>query len=194
MRLSLITVVIQAVALLPAPLAGQGLIPGDRIRVREAAAGTQPNDGQWTDASVVRLVGDTLWYESVTDSSATLLMSQSEVIAGRNYGRTAATVLGLIGAGVGAGVAYFTFEPRFETKLSEPFICLFGSCSPQPVERQVNSRETRTRVGALLGGGSGVLIGWLVGRSVWSWTPVEVTQFATSADGFTIGFSFRRQR
>ncbi len=68
-----------AFALHSAPLAGQRLLYGDRIRVRPPAPANEASGTEWTDGSVIRLAGDTLWYESPAGSLTPLSLSQNDV-------------------------------------------------------------------------------------------------------------------
>lgn len=172
-------------ALQSAPLSAQRPIYGDRIRAKPLGSAMTT---EWTDASVIRLAGDTLWYESAAGLPAPLFLSENDILVGRSYSRGGKILGGLVGAAVGAAVAYSAFEPRYESELGDVLSCFFLGCVP--TQTQANSRSEETLAGASIGAGAGVLLGWLIGRSFWSWTAVDLTHLNASAGGFAIGLTW----
>ena len=101
-----------AMAGAPSTARGRQLVAGDAIRVR-ASQSTEP-DPQWTDATVVRLTPDTLWYQA-NDIVSPISIDNVELERPslRNHRWAGLGIGALAGGAVGALAAYSSFEPRF---------------------------------------------------------------------------------
>ena len=163
----------------PSTAHGQQLVTGDAIRVR-ASRSTEP-DPQWTDATVVRLTPDTLWYQA-RGSVLPISMENAEIqraVGGKHW--TNGLRIGVLAGGaVGALAAYISFEPRFgyEDGLGAFIKVAFG-VDPGP-QVQVNSQAEETASGAVGGALIGGALGFFVGRVLGRWETVEL-------DGLTVG-------
>ena len=179
------------VAHAPSTALGQELVAGDAIRVRASQSTEQ--DPQWTDATVVRLTPDTLWYQASGSVSA---MSSDNVELKRstlrNHQWAGLGIGALAGGAVGALAAYSSFEPRFAEY--EDFIaCLFtggeAGCGPGG---QVNSRSEETAGGAFVGALTGGALGFFVGKVLGRWETVELDQITVGDGNFAISIRIRR--
>jgi len=175
----------------PSTAHGQQLVTGDAIRVR-ASRSTEP-DPQWTDATVVRLTPDTLWYQAGSSVSA---ISTDNVELKRptfQNRRWAGLWIGaLAGGAVGALAAYSSFEPRFghEDGFGALIGLLFGA-DPGP-EVQVNSRAEETAGGAVGGALIAGTAGFFVGKMLGRWETVELDQLTLGGGALSLSFRIRR--
>ena len=172
----------------------QQLVAGEAIRVRDSQS-TEP-DPQWTDATVVRLTPDTLWYQSGGSVSATSLDNvELKRPTFRNHRWAGLGIGALAGGAVGALAAYSSFEPRFGYEDGVgAFICLlfgFGRCDPGP-QVQVNSRTEETAGGAVVGALTGGALGFFVGKVLGRWETVELDQVNFGAGNLAVSMSIRR--
>ena len=173
----------------PSPAHAQQLVGGDAIRVRAS-------EGRWTEATLVRLTPDTLWYWSSSSVSAMSLDNvELKRATDRNHRWRGLGIGALTGGAVGALAAYNSFEPRFGYEdVGGAVICLlfaiFG-CDPGP-QVQVNSRAEETAGGAVVGALTGGTAGYFVGKMLGRWETVELDQFMIGGGNLAVSFRIRR--
>ena len=168
----------------PSTAHGQQFVAGDTIRVRAS-------EGQWTDATVARLVSDTLWYES-NEIVSPISIDNAEIRrpTHRNHRWSGLGIGAVAGGAAGALIAYARHEPRLRRE--GPWFCVPAwGCDPGPLV-QVNSRAEETATGAvggaLIGGGLGYGVGMLLGR----WESVELDQITVGDGNLAVSMSIRR--
>ena len=175
----------------PSTAHGQQLFTGDAIRVR-ASQSTEP-DPQWTDATVVRLTPDTLWYQA-RGSVSPISMENAEIqrAVGRKRWMNGLRIGVLAGGAVGALAAYISFEPRFgyEDDLGAFIKRSFG-VDPGP-QVQINSRAEETAGGAVVGGLTGGALGFFVGKVLGQWETVELDQLTVGGGSLAVSMRIRR--
>ena len=185
MRRIIATTLLVAAAFSPPQASAQELGPGDMVNLRPSArrqwgdAPTHP----WTEATVVRLTTDTLWYRVGRDV-AQLPVTDAEVrrATGRDHRWLTATVAGVAGATALGVVMYAAFEPEYAYRsIGAALACSINpSCQGAP---QANSRAGDTALGAFVGAGLGIFLGYFVGKRLGRWEAVDLTPTFTDAGG-----------
>ena len=165
----------------PSSALSQELTAGDAIRVRPSPS-TAP-EGRWTEANVLRLTADTLWYESDRSVSpiamdiADIQIRTDHRVAGAVIGGvTGATVLGLFG--------HSTWSPTVK-KSSDCFI--FCDTKPNPVSRGAETAITAA-LGALVGG----WLGFRIGEKLGNWETVELDRITVGDRSLAVIMRIRR--
>ena len=178
----------------PSTAHGQQLTAGDSIRVKptrsiepERKWAVQQPRPQWTEATVVRLTADTLWYESSGNVSP-ISMDDAAIQrpTARNH-RWAGAAMGGVTLGVVSGlITHKQYEPR-SNSCSGFSIGLGCGYHPNPLSR---GQETALGVagGALVGG----FFGWVLGRKLERWETVELDQVMIGDGNLAVSLSIRR--
>ena len=171
----------------PSTAHGQQLAAGGTICVRPSQSPepggqwTVEPESRWTEATVVRLTPDSLWYESGGDVAALSVdgveARQPTLKDQRWLGMGLGGVLGgVIGAVVGTSISP---GDQFYPTYPESSNCGWGSwgCNLGPLVYEQYDSSTddivgSAVVGVLIGGG----LGWVIGRTVRRWETVDLAQ------------------
>ena len=170
----------------PAPAYGQQVTAGDSIRVMALQSaepkrqwGVEQPKPEWTEATVVRLTPDTLWYEASGNVSP-IPMDNADIqrpMPG-DYRVAGAVIGGVAGGVVGGLIGYATHEPKFGFGgsgfggIGGGIACAISGCRT----RQINSRAEDTANAALALAGIGGGLGYLLGKAAGRWETVELDQ------------------
>ena len=160
----------------PTAALGQQLVAGDAIGLRATRRWPlEQRKPQWTEATVVRVTPDTLWYQSGGHVSP-ISVEKSEIRRRtfRNHQR-AGTVIGVVAGGaIGALAGHASYEPK--TRVSGP-----------PVSREAFTVESGF-YGALIGGG----LGHLLGKALGHWETVELDRITARDGNLAVSVRIRR--
>ena len=198
MRTILATTLLIVTAVIPPHALARQLGAGDMIDIRpspvsrERQWGEQPPSPTWTEATVVRLANDTLWYR-VGRSVAPMSVWEGDVRrpSGHDHRWLTAIVSGVAVATVASLVGYATYEPNYNYRQIVRGDCWssMGCTHSRPI-RDADPTMTRAEVtgAAALGGAvAGSVLGYLVGKRLGRWERVDLTPALTDAGGVSLG-------
>ena len=178
----------------PSTAHGQQLTAGDSIRVKptrsiepERKWAVQQPRPQWTEATVVRLTADTLWYESSGNVSP-ISMDDAAIQrpTARNH-RWAGAAMGGVTFGVISGmISHKTYKPRVSSCSGGGWGFGCGSRPNEFSQGQVTAAGVAGR--ALVGG----FFGWVLGRKLERWETVELDQVMIGDGNLAVSLSIRR--
>lgn len=139
-------------AITPEVAVTQQLAAGDSIsvrptrpEVRQPAWGVEESGRPWTEARVVRITRDTLWYRTGVRVEQ-LAVGDAEVRrpTGRDHRVPGMVLGGISGAVIGGVAGYLSFQPEFKRQgnIGTAFVCAItiAGPSPNPIHAPVKPR------------------------------------------------------
>ena len=162
----------------PSTAHGQQLVAGETIRVKPSRS-TEPERQwavkqavpRWTEATVVRLTPDTLWYQSSGNvSPISMDIADIQRPTHRDH-RVAGAVIGGVTVGaISALIGHKEYSPRVgDCGSGWNFFC--SATKPNPL-----SRGEQTALIAALGASVGGYLGYHAGKLLGHWATVELDQ------------------
>ena len=157
----------------PSTAHGQQLVAGDTIRVKPSRS-TEPKRQwtveqpvpRWTEATVVRLTPDTLWYQS-SGSVSPISMDIADIQrpTHRDHRVAGAVIGGVTGGAIGAWIGHGNYSLRSS--------CGIFCSKPNPLSRGEHT-AFMVAVGASVGG----FLGYHAGKLLGHWETVELDQLS----------------